>query len=62
MIHNVLYKLLNICIYSINRLCVINIFYYLFQMDAGVGAKKRMLDEMTFSSVTSDIPDDKVNQ
>ena len=62
MIHNVLYKLLNICIYSINRLSVINIFYYLFQVDVGEGAKKRMLDEMTFSSVTSDITDGKANQ
>ena len=31
-------------------------------MDAGEGAKKRMLDEMTSGCVTSDIPDDKVNQ
>ena len=31
-------------------------------MDAGEGAKKRMLDEMTSSCVTFDIPDDKVNQ
>ena len=31
-------------------------------MDAGAGAKKRMLDEMTSSCVNSDIPDDKVNQ
>ena len=31
-------------------------------MDAGEGAKKRMLDEMTSSCVTSDIPDDKVNK
>ena len=31
-------------------------------MDAGEGAKKRMLDEMTSSCVTSDNPDDKVNQ
>lgn len=31
-------------------------------MDAGEGAKKRMLDEMTSSCVTSDILDDKVNQ
>ena len=51
----------SICIYSsLAALC--NHCYYILQMDVGEGARKRVLDEMSSSSVTSDIPDDKVNQ
>jgi hypothetical protein len=32
------------------------------QMDVEEGAKKRMFDDLGFSSITSAITDDKVNQ
>ena len=44
-----------------NWLCVINILLPIPDGRRG-RSEKWMLDEMTFSCVTSDIPDDKVNQ